>query len=439
MQLVDGKVIYSASDLNNYLACQHLTSLDYRAAFEGNRPTDKSLEADLLSALGSQHETAYVHRLQDEGRQIIQIPRDLNIVAAAQATEQAMREGAYIIYQAAFFHDGWQGHADFLLRKERPSKLWDWCYEVADTKLARNAKPYFILQLCFYSEQVERLQGCQPEFMHIILGDGREQAYRVNDFAAYYRHVNKGFLASVGNGARTYPEPVNHCALCVWDERCTAKRKQDDHLSLVAGASRYQRRRLMDAGIATLEKLGTTPAERCPETFARPTFERLHRQARMQLEQRKLTQIGVAEPYAYELLDVDPEAKRGFALLPPPSEGDIFFDMEGDPYYEIGEGLEYLFGVYTNDKNQPFRSWWGCKRTDASGTDRLAEKRAFEEFMDFVVQRRERYPDLHIYHYASYEKTAIKKLSQRHGTRENERDDLLRGEIFVDLYRIVQQ
>ena len=37
----------------------------------------------------------------------------------------------------------------------------------------------------------------------------------------------------------------------------------------------------------------------------------------------------------------------GFALLPPPSAGDLFFDIEGDPFVEEGgaDGLEYLFGV----------------------------------------------------------------------------------------------
>ncbi|MDQ6931939.1 MAG: TM0106 family RecB-like putative nuclease [Candidatus Eremiobacteraeota bacterium] len=440
MQVVDGKVVFSASDLNNYLACEHLSSLDYRAAFEGNRPTDKSPEAELLSALGEEHEAAYLSKLQDDGKQIVEISADLSLAEKAEATEKAMRDGVYIIYQATFFHDGWRGHADFLRRRESASKLGAWSYEVADTKLARKAKPYFILQLCFYSEQVERIQGCAPEFMHVILGDGREEPFRVNDFSAYYRHVKKRFLANIGNGTQTYPDPVDHCGLCVWNEGCAGQRERDDHLSLVAGATRYQRRRLNDAGIRTLEELGTATGEQRPETIARPIFEKLNRQARLQLEQRRRIARGDADPYVYELLDVEPEAKRGFALLPPPSAGDIFFDMEGDPYFEIGEGLEYLFGVYTQDKNQPYRVWWGCKTSvEASVTDRLAEKRAFEAFMDFVAERLKQYPDLHIYHYASYEKSVIKKLSQRHGTRENERDDLLRKEILVDLHRVVRQ
>jgi uncharacterized protein len=121
----------------------------------------------------------------------------------------------------------------------------------------------------------------------------------------------------------------------------------------------------------------------------------------------------------------------GFAHLPPPSAGDLFFDMEGDPFFD--EGLEYLFGfIYLNYKNQDhFKSFWA--------TDRSSEKQAFEQFIDFVIARLERFPDLHVYHYAPYEATAIKRLMGLHGTREEEVDRLLRGQVLVDLYTVVRQ
>ena len=85
--------------------------------------------------------------------------------------------------------------------------------------------------------------------------------------------------------------------------------------------------------------------------------------------------------------------------------------------------------------------------------DRRDEKRAFEEIVDFIVERRQRHPDLHVYHYNHYEPTALDHLSELHETREDvigrlmgrfatrevEVDDLLRGRVFVDLYRIVRQ
>ncbi|WLA69416.1 AAA domain-containing protein [Bradyrhizobium diazoefficiens] len=49
------------------------------------------------------------------------------------------------------------------------------------------------------------------------------------------------------------------------------------------------------------------------------------------------------------------------------------------------------------------------------------------------------FPDLHIYHFAPYETAALKRLMGRYATRENELDNLLRAETFVDLYSIVRQ
>ena len=46
---------------------------------------------------------------------------------------------------------------------------------------------------------------------------------------------------------------------------------------------------------------------------------------------------------------------------------------------------------------------------------------------------------MHVYHYAAYEKTALGRLAQRHATREEEVDRLLRGGVLVDLYRVVRQ
>jgi uncharacterized protein len=48
-------------------------------------------------------------------------------------------------------------------------------------------------------------------------------------------------------------------------------------------------------------------------------------------------------------------------------------------------------------------------------------------------------PDIHIYHYAPYEPTAAGRLMGRHATREEQVDRLLRGDVFVDLFRAVRQ
>ncbi|MEO6913115.1 MAG: TM0106 family RecB-like putative nuclease, partial [Candidatus Baltobacteraceae bacterium] len=450
MQRIDGRFIYSASDLNNFLECEHLSGLDRRAALrEIERPPADNPQAEILAELGEAHERSYLRRLQDSGKHVVTIERgssNADHATAAQATAGAMRAGAAIIYQACFFDNAWLGYADFLRRIEVPSELGSWSYEVADTKLARHTEPYFILQLCFYSECVGAIQGRPPAQMHVILGHGVEESFRVKDYSAYYRATKARFLKRISGDAPTYPYPTKHCDFCVWDTQCTQKRVADDHLSLVAGMRRLQTARLTNAGITTLEALSKSTAEQRPAKMNLTTYEKLARQARLQFEQRVALAAKELNPYKYEILPIDPGSfdKGGFALIPPPNSGDVFFDMEGYPFYGLGEigaesGLEYLFGAYTGDDKR-FTAFWGCDRAARpAGKDRLAERRAFERFIDWVMERRRTFPDLHIYHYASYEKTALQKLAQRHGTREEEVDTILRDELLIDLYRVVKQ
>lgn len=163
---------------------------------------------------------------------------------------------------------------------------------------------------------------------------------------------------------------------------CDARRIADDHLSLVARLRPQQGTKLHAEGIARVEQLASAVREDRPSGIGDETFERLRQQARLQVGQRS---SGVP---SYELLEaaLDPDGpRRGLALVPQPSEGDVFFDIEGDPFYE--DGLEYLWGVtYREDGEPTFRAFWG--------RDRAAEGTAFRNFIDSVVERRRRYRDL---------------------------------------------
>ena len=428
MQLLDEQLILSASDLNNFLACPHLTTLDLaHARGELEAEPERGADAELLARKGDEFEQRYLEALKAEGRDVAEIAngdgsREALLDSVAH-TEEAMRSGTEIVYQATFFRDGLRGHADFLFRVDRPSGLGDFSYEVADTKLARRAKPYFILQLCFYSELLAAVQGIEPERIHVILGNGERRSFRLAEFAAYFRRVRGAYLAALADSdGSTYPEPVAHCAICRWRAVCDAKREADDHLSLVANITARQRELLTGAGIETLAALGDAE-QLAVQGIDAEVLSRLHEQASLQLAARQ------SGENSYKLRT--PQERRGFARMPRPSAGDVFFDMEGDPLFDDG-GLEYLFGFVTASGEEPeFTAIWG--------RDRAEEKRALEEFVDFVTERRTEFPDLHIYHYNHYEVTALKRIAGAHGTREEELDQLLRDEVFVDLYKVVRE
>jgi uncharacterized protein len=424
-------IILSATDLVGYLECEHLLQLERRAALgELERPTRDDPELDLVSVLGEEHEHKHLERFRAEGRSISEIPDYGNSPEALKRAEadtlEAMRRGVDVIYQATFFDGRWLGKADFLLKTPTPTDVGNHGYEVADAKLARHAKTRALLQIALYSDHLGRLQGRPPEQMHLILGDDTTASFPVVDYVSYARVALARLEDAMVNSPQpTYPNKVEHCSRCRWLEVCDANRRKDDHLSIVAGIRRDQIKRLNLAEIKTVKHLADSPADLCVDGIGENPLRRLQVQARLQV---------VARENGGRLHELTDEQRPGIGLaaLPEPNLGDLFFDMEGDPHYADG-GLEYLFGIVELDAaGRPvFRSWWAH--------DRDQEKAAFEQFVDFVIQRWERNPGLHIYHYASYEPDALKRLMGRHATREQQVDEMLRKQLFVDLYRALRQ
>jgi predicted RecB family nuclease len=442
MQFLDGRLIVSPSDLTGFLECEHLTQQELAAARgEIERPERKDPELEVLTRRGLEHEARQLAELRTSHRRVVEFPFPEGTLAglaeAHAKTVAAMQEGADVIYQGTFFDGRWRCHPDFLLRVDRPSKLGPYSYEVADAKLARKAKAAAVLQCCVYAEQLVAIQGVDPKHITLILGDGTEEELRLKDYGAYYRSVKRQFERVVfpspsggGQGGGTYPDPVDHCRICRWIDVCELRRRQDDHLCLVAGMRRDQTRRLNLAGIKTVTQLGASPVNQSIQGINEMALARLRQQARLQVEQRR------TDTLPFEVLPPLGE-HLGFQSLPAPTPDDLFFDMEGDPF--VGDnGLEYLFGILEYTLPLDGESRAGVHNT-FWGHDPDEEKRAFEQVVDFLIERLNGNPDLHVYHYAPYEPNALKYLASTYATREAEVDRLLRGRVLVDLYRIVRQ
>ena len=425
MQRIDDVLIFSPTDLNNFLDCEYLTRLDIEVA--GGRLLDKRRheQADLLAAKGDAHERRHLDDFVREGRRVVLVGDPGSSggwIDAGEVTLQAMRDGAEVIYQAVLAANGWRGRADFLVRIDTPSALGGWSYEAWDTKLARHARPSHLLQLAYYSDCVADIQGLPPHSMHLILGTGEHARFRFRDVSSYWRVVRERFLRSVRGSCEISPYPVAHCDLCGYHEHCQHQWTVTDHLSLVAAIRRSQVARLNLVGVRTTADLASHAGQ--VVGIGPAALDRLRHQATLQHHFRSTHQ------HRYDLLPPDHEI--GLRLLPPPSEGDVYFDMEGHPFFDAEGGLEYLFGAVTMEHGQPrFHAF--------RATDRAREKRAFEQFIDFVWERLRRWPDLHVYHYAHYEPTTLKRLMTVHATREDQLDELLRREAFVDLFQVVRR
>ena len=422
MRLVDQLLRLSATDLANHLGCRHLSQLS-RAVAEGRakKPQWQDPIAAILRERGIEHEAAYLEHLREtRGTEVVAIP-ECGEAEGLERTRAAMREGVPLIYQAPLGNGCWYGRADFLRRTETPSALGPWSYEVIDAKLATETRAGTVLQLCVYSELLAGIQESAPVNAYVVAPHHHFQpdAYRLADYAAYYRLVKRRLEEALAGEEPGYPEPVAHCEVCAWWQPCNARRRADDHLHFVAGISRLQIKELRRIDVRTLERLGDLREVPKPTRGTRGALTRIRDQAAIQLRARRL------DSPQYEILE-PVDAQHGLALLPRPSPHDIFLDLEGDRLAASG-GRDYLFGYVT-----------GGVYTPVWATTAAEEKQAFERLVDLVLAAFREHPGMRVYHFGAYEPSAFKRLSGRYATRENELDVLLRAELFVDLHTVVR-
>ena len=432
MKALAATIRLSATDLSYHLACPHVTTLDLRVAHgQRSAPDWAAPHLAVIRELGKQHETAYLDYLVKQKRMVVvNLAEIKDETLLIEETLRLMEKGAEVIAQGALAHGNWLGRPDVLRRVATPGGKWDWSYEVADTKLAPDTKAGTILQLSLYSDLLEQVQGRGPEWMWVI-PPGQNfagEAHRVADYSAYFRYVKSRLerVAQNGDAKGTYPEPVPHCDVCRWFRECDAQRREDDHLSLVAGIRRQQRNQLEEWETDTMAKLAVlpTPLKVRPKHGSREAIENVREQARVQV-------LGRTEHRLIHEALLPAVEGMGFCRLPQPSPNDGFLDIEGDPF--VGEsGLQYLFGfAFKNEAGLSYEKRWALNRQE--------EKEGFEWLVDQIVSQRDMNPKMHVYHFGAYEPGVLKRLMSMHATREDQVDRLLRAHVLVDLHQAYKQ
>jgi predicted RecB family nuclease len=319
-----GRTIFSASDLVNFMGCVHATTFDAINLIEpASFPPDDD-SAVLLQEKGIEHELAYLARLRGEGRSVAEISAEGTLEERVDATRRAMREGPDVIYQGAFLVGRWHGYSDFLLKRDDvASSFGPYSYDVADTKLARSAKAKHVLQLCVYAEMLSVEQGVTPAQMHVVLGTGEIASLPTTSVLHYHRRARERFEAFVdGRPVGSATDPCGHCTFCRWSDRCDAEWEAADHLSIIAGMGRSQIAALRSFGVNDIGALAAIEIGGRVPGMQPPSVAKLSGQATLQHHYRQTGERRI------ELLPL--AEKRGFGRLPQPDIGDMFFDMEGD-------------------------------------------------------------------------------------------------------------
>ena len=350
-----------------------------------------------------------------------------------------MRKGVDVIYQATFFDGRWRGHADFLFRVDTPSDLGDWSYEVADAKLARRVKAAAILQMCAYSEQLAALQGVAPRHIHVITGDGEHHTEKLSDYSAYYRALKARYEELVLGDARhraPTPRRSTTAASAAGPTCAPTQWRADDHLSLVAGMRRDQTRKLVAAGMCTTTALGARTPGRTSTASATPrssgSATRPSSRSRAAGSSRRSSRCSSPSARPPTPIPTRRGSSAGSPRCPRRRPATSSSTWRATPTRSTaGSSTCSASSSSTRTASRattpsgPTTATRSAPRSRSSSTSRWASSPPT--------------PNMHIYHYAPYEPTAIKRLMGVHGTRETEVDVLLRGERFVDLYAVVRQ
>ena len=380
MQALNGRLVLSPSDLNDYVECPHLTTLALEVA-RGDRASARTSPTSTATSSAARARSTRPPtwtRCAPQGRQVVDVigADRWDFDGSARATIEAMRAGAEVIYQATFV-DGRLARPRGLPRARRAA---DGAGRLGLRGARREARARREAHLRAAALLLQRGDRGHPgrrrrSTMHVLLGIGERRTLRHDDFAAYYRRVRAGFLAAHRPGARpTEPYRVEHCGLCEFRAVCDERWEREDHLVLVAGIRREQVTRLRVGRACRRWRSSRRRAGRAVDQRRRRT------RSRRCATRRRCSSTG-GRPGDLDWHALPVEAERGFERLPRPSTGDVIFDIEGDPFWEPARGLHFLFGLLTARRTTDwrYRAIWAH--------DRAGERRRSRRCVDLFHER----------------------------------------------------
>ena len=431
----------SAYSLINFNECNHKTYLDFiKTPSKFKKNIDPWLKT--IQEKGKQFEANYIKNLEQK-IDVYKIPefRDKSgkIIREQKIDETKnvllVKKNKYV-YGGALLYDGFSGNPDLIVKNEFTNN-----YEPWDIKSGMSLKPIHILQICHYSFLLSKTLDQPIVNGKIILRDGTKEEIEVKKYIDYYLNLQDSlfkFIDRKEEGLISKGSPCQSCMLCNYKNFCSDQWKSEDNLNQLFNISKSEISIIEGEGINKIQKLSSKKEGFKIEGIDPFKMNILIRQAKL-----KKLKNNTKRPQ-YELLKKDKkynqlliktEIKNGFELLPEKNDMDIYFDIEGSPVFYDEKtsrmGLEYIFGLNVPDNGKRIFKYFESR-------NKKEEEESFKKLIDYLFFHLKNNPGSHVYHYAPYEVSAIKKLSTQFGKREAKVDWLLKENKFIDLYNVVR-
>ncbi|WP_153504939.1 TM0106 family RecB-like putative nuclease [Cumulibacter manganitolerans] len=436
MRLENGTISYSPGDLRAFLTCQ-LATLRGVDALLGRRvpavPQPPDVLGDRLGEAGRAHQDQvrdeFRRRYGDHspGREggVLDLGSGGPVTPTAAADAVALLgTGPQVVAQVPVAAGRLYGAADYLVRVH---DRW----QLVEVRLGLRLKDVYLAQIgALALGLLSRGVALEAD---AVLATGRGERLPVPLLEAMdrAREVIAALEAAldvrlVADAPASWDD--DSIAACGWCPTCQREMTLARDVRLTAGLRMPDRALLRAAGVRTIDQLAVAagPIEGLDEA----RFETLRAQARLQV--RQLPPGAELDPSrelppVFEVYD-----RSALDALPSPSDGDLFFDFESDPMWDGGDarGLHYLFGMVLPDARETYLAFWAH--------DRDAELAALRDFVRLLTERLVAHPDLHVYHYSSYEIVVLQEIAKRHGFAEQVVDDWVARGVFVDLLPVVK-
>jgi len=423
------KNLFSPTMLRRYLSCKYKIFNEINEEKLKLQRIELKKNDKLRIEKGNIHEKEYFKELKKKFKKTLNLKdQKLTREEKISKTVQGMKEGFEIIHGGWLKRDKWIGEFDFLIiNKDQKSKFGNYSYEVIDTKHSNKPKSDHAIQLSTYTFMLEETQGVLPKKFIIILKNMVHEEVQVDLVYEFFKKTRKNyekFVETLLNKQK--PEKCSACDNCEWLDRCESIWKKEDNLRLVGGLTKIHEKKLLNIKIDTATKLSKQDENKPLKKFRKEMSNKLITQAKLQKEYEK-TDIPISKSNPYNL-----NGLKGFNLLPKTSECDLYFDIESVEDHIYPGGLEYLFGIfYIENGKENFKALWSHNKSE--------EKNNLIKFFDFTKQHFKKYPNSKIYHYGSYEITALLKLSSFHKVKGIEYDHYLNLDKFVNLLEVNRQ
>jgi len=398
--------ILTATHIYNFLICPHRIYLD---EFADPKLMDEESDFEkLLWERGMLHEEAALEELGLKAATV----EWTTFEEGAKETLRLMKAGEKMIYQGLLSSPHMRGSPDLLKRVRGKSRLGSHYYVPLELKSGSayenedngTLKLRYALQLSFYADLLEHVQGVRPTEGSVIDGDFRTVEFDLEDFRDDYKEILSEIGAILGKKTRSEPEICGTCGGCHWRSHCIGWAKQVDDLTLIRYLNGTKRDALRGGGIRTIAELAALETSNDV-----PSFE------------------GISAGKLRHFVRRAAVMKSGKPLLVRPVEFpavavELFFDIETEPL----EGICYLYGVVERRRGkQRYLGFFADSPED--------EKKAWKEFWKYLSGL----SDYHMYHYSSYEKTELAKLAEKYPCNKRLFEEFF--ENSTDLYRQVDR